>query len=115
MSSILVLVREDPVSLLWDVLGEWCQPQGFHRKSDSVVEAGRPATEGDWIPRVTIGERQRKDRKQQRESSQTKTSLRANQDATTYLAKRGVVWAFKLAVGVQKAGRAHLTIVNLHC
>lgn len=59
-------VREDPVSLLWDILGEVVSTSRLHRKSDSVVEAGRPATEGDWISRVTIGERQRKHRGRQR-------------------------------------------------
>jgi hypothetical protein len=63
------------------------------------------------MQRVTDGERQRKYR-----VLADKTSLRRNQDATLYLAQRGVVLGFQVSIGGgQKAGRAHLTIVNLHC
>jgi hypothetical protein len=39
--------KEDPVSLLWDIPREVMSTSRLHRKSDSVVEAGRPATEGN--------------------------------------------------------------------
>ena len=103
--SILVLgARTSSISVVGYSRGV-VSTSRLHRKSDSVVEAGRPATEGDWISRVTIGE---KTKETQRESSQTKTSLRSNQDATPYLAQRGVVLGFQVSIRGTKAGRAHL-------
>jgi hypothetical protein len=78
----------------------------LHRKSDSIVEAGRPATEGDWIEKD----------KGNTEGIVAKTSLRSIQDATLRIwHKGGVVLGFQVSIRGTKAGRAHLTIVNLFC
>jgi len=100
-------VREDPVSLVVGYPKGVVSTSRIHRKSDSIVEAGRPATEGDWIE---------KDRGNTEGVVADKDiiALKSRCDIRIWH-KGGVVLGFQVSIRGTRAGRAHLTIVNLFC